>query len=354
MGSMKAAIFLGPRNIRWQTVPTPEIKPGWVLLKVKTTGICGSDLHIYKGERPFPTKDGAERGLHVLGHEFSGEIHKTTQESDGLQEGCRVGVEPIIGCHKCQWCRIGDYNLCANACFIGFHFAGGMAEYCAVPSNNCLILPNEVSFQSAAMLDCVAVAVHAAKKAEISIGDSVAILGAGTIGLLTLQVAMLEGAKEVHISGTHDFQLEKAKKLGAKDAVNARKESVVQKVLASTDGEGVDKVIETAGGGAEVFSDAIGISCKGATIVTLGDFVGPISLDMTRFLRKELVLRSAWGYGCYGHKKEFGISLDMLAQRRIRTEELITHTYSLTQVEEAFEAALNREKTKAIKVQMTV
>lgn len=349
---MKAAVFYGPQNIKWETVSKPKIKPNWVLLKVKATGICGSDIHIYKGEKHFPTESRVERGLYVPGHEFSGEIHKAPQEYDNLQDGCRVGVEPIISCQKCRWCRMGDYNLCENVRFVGFHYAGAMAEYCAVPAKNCLILPSEVSFQAAAMLDCIAVAVHATNKAEISSGNSVAILGAGTIGLLTLQIALLEGAKEVYISGTHDFQLEKAKNLGAKSAINARKESVAEKVLASTDREGVDKVIETVGGSADVFSDAVAISRKRATIITLGDFVRPIPMDMTRFLRKELVLRSAWGYSYHRHRKEFEISLDILSQRRIRAEELITHTYHLAQVEEAFEAALNKEKTKAIKVQM--
>ncbi len=156
----------------------PKVKPNWVLIKVHATGICGSDLHFYK--KTFtPIISEVGKGKYVPGHEFSGEVYKVGSSVKSLKEGDRVGVEFIVGCGKCCWCNVGWYNLCENYELIGFHHIGGMAEYCTTPAENCFILPNNVSFESAVMLDCVAVALHATNKAEIHSGDDVAIIGAG-------------------------------------------------------------------------------------------------------------------------------------------------------------------------------
>jgi len=352
MQRMKAAVFYGPRDIRLENVKVPKVKPNWVMLKVRATGICGSDLHLYKEKMSIPVISEIGKGKYVPGHEVSGETHRLGSKVKGLKEGDRVGVEPIVGCGKCRWCRGGWYNLCDNSKLIGFYYMGGMAEYCAARAENCFKLPDYVSFEEAATLDCIAVALHAVNKAKICSEDSVVILGAGTIGLFALQVALVEGAREVYITGTHDFQVEKAKKLGATAAINVKKESFVEKVMEITDGQGVDKVIEAVGGTANTISDAIEITRKRGIIVTTGVFTEALPIDFFKFLKKELVLTSAWEYSYHTYKKEFEISLDLLAKRKITAEELITHKYSLERVKEAFETALNKDKTRSIKVEI--
>jgi len=349
---MKAAVLYGPRDIRLETLSVPKLKPNWVLLKVHAAGICGSDLHFYRGETSIPVLSKIGEGKYVPGHEVSGEIYRIGSKVKSLKEGDRVGVEPLVGCGKCRWCRVGWYNLCENFRLIGFYYIGGMAEYLAVPAKNCFKLPEHVSFEEAAMLDCIAVAIHAINKAEVCCEDIVAVLGAGTIGLSTLQASIALGAREVYITGTHDFQLKVAKELGATATFNVRKENFVEKIMELTNGQGVDKVIEAVGGSSNTISDAIEITRKRGIIVNTGIFVKPMQIDLFKFLTKELTLNTAWGYGYWTYRKEFEVSLDLLAEGKISAEKLITHRYPLEKVKDAFETALNRKETKSIKVEI--
>lgn len=352
MEKMKAAVLYGPHDIRIETLDMPKLKPGWVLIKSKASGICGSDLHLYKQKTSIRVVSEIGEGKYVPGHEASGEIYRIGTDVKGLKEGNRVAVEPLIGCGKCSWCRVGWYNLCENSRLIGFYYIGGMAEYFAAPAEKCFKLPENVSFEEAATLDCIAVAVHAAKCAEICNEDRVAVLGAGTIGLFATQVAAVAGAKEVYTCGTYDFQLKIAKKLGATAVINVRKENVIEKIMDLTDGQGVDKVIEAVGGESQTISDAIEITRRRGTIVMTGVFLKPMPLDLFTFITKELKLVGAWGYEYWTYRKAFEIALDMLADNKIDAETLITHKYPLEEVSEAFETALNKRDTKSIKVEI--
>jgi 2-desacetyl-2-hydroxyethyl bacteriochlorophyllide A dehydrogenase len=352
MKRMRAAILYGPKDIRLESIEMPKVKPDWVLIKVRATGICGSDLHFYK-EKPFvPIISEIGKGRYVPGHEFSGEVYKLGLKVKGLKEGDRVGVEPIVGCGKCQWCKVGWYNLCEHYKLIGFHFIGGMAEYCVAPAENCFKLSDNVSFESAAMLDCIAVAIHAVNKAEIRGGDSVLIVGAGTIGLFALQAALIQGASDVYVVGKYEFQLEKARKLGATAVINAKNENFSEKIMEITSGKGVDKVIEAVGGASSVISDVLDVTRKKGTIVTTGIFTRPLSIDFFKILTKELTITSSWGYCYFDRRKEFEIALDFLAKEKINTQELITHKYPLEKVSEAFETSLNKDKEKSMKVEI--
>lgn len=352
MDKMKAAVLHGPRDVRLENIDISRLEPEWILLKVGATGICGSDLHIYKEKTSIQVISQLGQGKYVPGHEVSGTIFRVGSKVDGLEEGDRVGVEPLIGCGKCRWCKVGWYNLCENSKLIGFYYNGGMAEYCAAPAENCFELPDHVSFEEAATLDCIAVALHAVNKARICTEDTVAVLGSGTIGLFALQLALAGGAKEIYITGTHDFQLEKAKQLGATAAIDIKKENLAAKIMEITGGKGVDKVIEAVGGISNTVADAVDITRKKGTIVTIGIFTKCPPIDMFKLLTKELVLTSAWGYAYYTYRKEFEISLDLLAKKKVNAQELITHKYPLEKVKEAFETALNKDKAKSIKVQL--
>lgn len=352
MEKMKVAVFYGPKNIQIKRLKMPKLKPNWVLIKVHAAGICGSDLHLYKEKTSIPIVSEIGKGKYVPGHEFSGEIYKIGSKVKNLKEGEKVVVEPLIGCGKCHWCRVGWYNLCENSRLIGFYYIGGFAEYCAVPAENCFKLPKNVSFEEAATLDCIAVAEHAVNTARVNTEDSVAVFGAGTIGLFAVQAALNAGAREVYAIGTHDFQLEMAKKFRVSATINAKREKAVDRIMELTDKLGVDKVIEAVGGEASTIVDAIRILRRRGVLIVTGIFVKPMPIDMFGLLTKELSLIGAWGYSYWTHKKEFAISLDLLAKGKIDAKSLITHKYTLEKINEAYETALNKEKTKSIKVQI--
>jgi len=349
---MRAAVFYGPKDIRIEKVNVPRLQPSWVLLKVRASGICGSDLHLYKEKTPFKIESELGEEKYVPGHELSGEIIELGSEVTDLREGDRVAVEPQVGCGSCRWCKVGWYNLCANFKLIGFYHLGGFAEYCAVPSENCFKLPENVSYEEAATLDCISVGVHAVSKARVSNEDTVAVLGAGTIGLFALQTAIMAGAKEVYIVGTHGFQLDIANRLGASIAVDARRENVVEKMMELTDGRGVDKIIEAAGGELSTLVNGIDMARRRGVIVTTGIFVKPTPINLLGLLTKELTLSGSWGYGYGTHVKEFATSLELLAKGKVSAKPLITHRYPLERVSEAYDVAMDKERTKSIKVQI--
>lgn len=352
MEGMKVAVLYGPKDIRIEKIDVPKLQASWVLLKVRASGLCGSDLHLYKEKTPFKIASELGEGKYVPGHELSGEIVEFGSKVTELEEGDRVAVEPEVGCGRCHWCEAGWYNLCADFKLIGFYHLGGFAEYCAVPSKNCFKLPNNVSFEEAATLDCISVAVHAVNKAGVSNEDTVAILGAGTIGLFALEAAILAGAREVFVVGTHGFQLELANRLGASAVIDARKENVVEKMMELAGGRGVDKIIEAAGGESSTIANGIDMARRRGTIVTTGIFVKPMPIDLLGLLTKELTLAGAWGYAYWTHMKEFAISLDLLAKGKVVAKPLITHRYSLERVSEAYETSIDKERTKSIKVQI--
>jgi L-iditol 2-dehydrogenase len=229
-----------------------------------------------------------------------------------------------------------------------------MAEYCAVPADKCFKLPDNVSFEDAALLDCISVAEHAVKLAQVSNEDTIAVSGAGTIGLLAVKAALLAGAREVHAIGTHDFQLKVAKDFGATSTINALTQKPVDRINELTGGSGVDKVIEAVGGASSAVSDGLSMLRRRGTLVTTGIFTKPITIEPFGFLTKELVMRSAWGYEHWTHMKEFALSLDLLARGKLDAKRLVTHRYPLNEAPTAFDAALNKEKSKSIKVQIVM
>lgn len=352
MGKMKAAVFYGPNDIRIENVDVPRLQPDWVLLRVRASGVCGSDLHLYRQKTSIKIESELGEGKYVPGHEISGEVYEVGANAQDLGEGDRVGVEPLVGCGKCEWCRVGWYNLCANSRLIGFYYLGGFAEYCAVPQEKCFKLPKNVSFEEAATLDCIAVAEHAVKRARVCNEDAVAILGAGSIGLFATQAALIAGAREVYVVGTHDFQLEIARKFGATSTINARREKPADRIMELTGGRGVDKAIEAVGGEASTVADAVGMLRHRGVLVVTGIFVKPMPIDMFGLLTKELTLTGAWGYEYWTHTKEFAISLELLASGKIDAKTLITHRYTLDELSEAYEAAINKERTRSIKVEI--
>jgi len=353
LGKMKAGILYGPRDLRVEEIDIPEVPAGWVLLKVRAGGICGSDLHLFKEKTFIPISSVLGEGIYVPGHELAGEVEKLGEGVESLQEGDRVVVEPTINCEKCDWCKIGSFNLCENSGLIGFYYIGGLAEYCIAPAHKCFKLAKKTSFEEAATIDCIAVAARAVKRAKVSLEDTVAVLGAGTIGLCSAQLAKLAGAREVYITGTHDFQLKTAARYDVTATINARKENAIERIMELTSGKGVDKVIEAVGGTAPVIDDGVNMVRRQGIIVATGIFLDQIPINMFSLVTKEARLTGAWGYAYWNHLKEFDVSLGLLESGKIDAKSLITHKFPLEKISEAFEVALEKGSSQSIKVQIT-
>ena len=237
---MKAGVVHAKNDIRYEEIDKPKAEPGKVLIKVKYTGICGSDIPRVNG-------DACHYFPNVLGHEFSGVVEEIGEGVTMLKPGDRVAGVPLVPCMKCTDCQKGNYSLCKHYSFIGSREFGSFAEYVSVPERNAVKFEEEVSFEKGAFFEPATVALHGLRRLDYKGGKNVAILGGGTIGLMTAQWAKIFGAKSVTVFDILDERLELAKRLGADYGVNSSKENFMDHVNEITDGRGFDYVYETAG-----------------------------------------------------------------------------------------------------------
>ena len=248
IATMLAARLHGPRDLRLEQVPHPGPPgPGLVLVRVSCTGICGSDLHSFADGRIGDTSVATPL---ILGHEFSGIVEAVGEDGEdgrfeSLQPGVRVAVDPAQPCHRCEFCEQGHPNLCRRLHFCGNHpDSGSFCEWMHMPARSCFPVPEDIDDESAALLEPLGVAIHAVDLAKLRVGSSAAVLGAGPIGLLILQVARLAGADPVYVTDRLPWRLAAAAKYGA---VPIRSdEDPVALLKAETAGRGVDVAIEAA------------------------------------------------------------------------------------------------------------
>ncbi len=323
---MKSLVFGGPHDVRFGEWEEPSILPGQVLIKVAACGICGTDLHVYKGlPAAWPVPG-------IRGHEFAGTVLASADDVEGFQDGDRVVVQPLVYCGQCRFCRAGQTNLCANMYLIGGEQPGGFAEQVAVPASSLFKVPENLSLKQAALVETLATSVHAFEQNQSGILRSVAVLGAGAQGLFAVQLARLAGAKLIAVSETVPHRLAVAQQLGATNAINAGQEDVVEAILALTDGEGVDLVIEAAGKVA-TRQGATQLLRPGGTAIFLALGAELTSIDFMSLVPKELHLR---GTQCYTDA-DFSLAIELLANGEIIVDPLITEM-SLENGPAAFEA----------------
>jgi L-iditol 2-dehydrogenase len=337
--TMMAAVLYAPGDLRYEKAKIPLIKEYEVLLRVKVAGNCGSDLQriMVEGTYHFPC---------IPGHEFSGEIVKVGKDVKNVIVGDRVTSIPLIPCMKCEWCLQGQYNMCEDYDYLGSRSNGAFAEYVKVPASNVIKLPENVDFEDAAMMDPAAVGLHAIKRAGgIRIGETVAILGAGPIGMLICQWAKIMGAKKLIASDIVNEKLQIIKSLGIDVIINAKEEDVVERILKETGGFGADMIIETAGS-VQTHIQSLQATRKRGKVIHVGRAYKDILLPdavFTRIYRKELNVYGSVNFNFANHDNEGKIAVQYMSMGRIKPKILISHRLLLRDIAETFSKMYYKE-----------
>ncbi|MCP1101906.1 L-iditol 2-dehydrogenase [Aequitasia blattaphilus] len=237
---MKAAVVVANEDVKYMEVEEPSAGPGEVKVKVKMSGICGSDIPrvLHNGVHFYPI---------VLGHEFSGDVVEVGEGVTKTKVGDRVSGAPLVPCMKCEDCQKGNYSLCKNYTFIGSRVQGSNADYVVIPEANAVVFDASIPYEQGAMFEPSTVALHGVTCNDYQGGEYVAVLGGGTIGMFTMQWAKIFGSKKVVVFDISDERLELAKRLGADAVINTSKENYMEEALALTEGKGYGYVFETAG-----------------------------------------------------------------------------------------------------------
>lgn len=343
---MKAAVLYAPGDFRVEEAPRPTAGPNEAVVTVRSVGVCGSDLG-----RIMHT--GAHRMPIIPGHEFSGEIKTLPREYRGpLKPGDRIAVVPIIPCRSCPPCQSGNFGLCEHYDYIGSRRNGAMAQEVAVPLENLLAIPPELSFHDGAMLEPAAVTLHGMRISEVSAGDKVCVLGCGTIGLLAVQFAKIMGASFLIASDISPDKRILAMKLGADIAVDPMKDNLEEVVREHTAGLGCDLVVETAGTPQTQRTCPLFARYKGR-ILLLGTAHREICFDPAvyeRILRKELTLTGSWNsYSAPFPGVEWEACIGYTVSGRLQLPPLVSHTVALEELPE-MTAAMSRGELSYTKV----
>jgi L-iditol 2-dehydrogenase len=334
LADMLAARLHGPRDLRVERVPAPgPPAPGEVLLRVRTTGVCGSDLHLYQDARIGATSIEAP---FVIGHEFSAVVEAAAPGAlDGWHQplaiGTRVAVDPAQPCGHCELCDLGHPNLCVNLHFCGnYPDAGSLCEWLHMPARSCYPLPDAIDDTLGALIEPLGVAIHAIDLARIRVGDTVAIVGAGPIGLLVLQLARLSGASVVFAADPLGPRLTLAERWGGRPVPCAGDDPAVA-VMRDTGGRGVDVAIEAAWADASI-EQAAAMARLGGRLILVG-IPGDDRLEMQHSTarRKGLTVRM-----CRRMKHVHRRAMDLILRGRVDLAGLVSHRFTLAEAPEAF------------------
>jgi len=350
---MKAALKTAEGTFDVTEVEAPKLEnPDWVLARIKVAGICGTDLRHWKKEEP-------ELECKIMGHEMAGEIVEVGREVKNLKPGDRVVIETVLGDGTCNWCRVQKYNLCPHLYPVRMESVSrAFAKYVLAPQNKFYKLPDHVSFEEATLLDTFSVCMHAIQLSGIKINDKVVVIGAGPIGLAQLQLAKACGA-DVLITDIVDSALELAKELGADMVVNTKDKDAYDAVMQFTDYRGADISFECAGGPTmeQTLEQATHYARIGGKVVIVGGFdkgKTSISLEWQRIQMGEIKLIPSASYSYWDIYPEMQMCLDLLAKGKINAKKMITHSFSLDEINKAFETAEDKQHTGAVFVALTI
>ncbi len=332
--TMKALVFYGPGQINLETMPIPKARPGEVVIRVTLTTICGTDLHILKGE--YLVKPGL-----VIGHEPVGVIHEIGEGVTGYQVGDRVLVGAITPCGQCNFCLSGNWSQCGGA-IGGWKFGntidGAQAEYLRVPyaQANLAKIPNELTDEQVVLLaDIASTGISAAESADLQIGDTVAVFAQGPIGLCATAGAKLKGASLIIAVESDPVRIQMSRRMGADAVFDFNQHDVVEEIKHITGGRGVDVAIEALGTQG-TFENALRVLRPGGTLSSLGVYSGKLSVPLEPFaagLGDHKIVTTL----CPGGKERMRRLMELVRQGRLDLTPLLTHTFPLDRITEAYQ-----------------
>ncbi|WP_339312788.1 NAD(P)-dependent alcohol dehydrogenase [Paenibacillus sp. FSL M7-0896] len=333
----RACYMTDLKQMAMKEIGMPVAQAGEVIVKLEVVGICGSDVHYLEYGR---IGDFVVDGDFILGHECAGEVVELGPGVKHLKVGDRVALEPGVTCGQCEFCKSGKYNLCPDVQFLATPpYHGCLMDYMAFPENMAFKLPDNVSSKEGALVEPLAVGLHAAAQGGVKLGDRVVILGAGCIGLVTLLASKAYGATEIVVVDIIEKRLEAALRLGATRVINARQEDVLEVIAAWTDGAGVDKVIETAGSEHTVKQTPYLVK-RGGTIVLVGLAAKDIiDFDFMQIMFKEADIKSVFRY-----RNLYPAAIGAIADGKIDVKGIVTHEFGFEETQQAFDYVINNKE----------
>lgn len=334
---MKALVLKQYRHFAIEDFPVPELQADEVLVRVRACGICGSDVHGMDGS------SGRRIPPIIMGHEAAGVIAEIGAAVTGWKKGERVTLDSTVSCGECWYCRRGQVNLCENRRVLGvscgeYRRHGAFAEYVAVPARILYHLPENLSFEQAAMVEAVSVAAHAVERMPLALGASVAVVGTGMIGLLVVQVLRAKGCGKIIAVDLDEGKLKLASKLGATHTIGAGEPELQQKIRALTDGRGADAAFEAVGLAVTV-KTAIDSVRKGGSVTLIGNLKPQVELPLQSVVTRELTL-----IGSCASAGEYPACLDLIASGKINVTDFISATPPLEEGAQWFERLYAGEK----------
>lgn len=321
---MKALLLSEYKKLEVADLPQPQPGADEVLVRVEACGICGSDVHGYDGT------SGRRIPPIVMGHEAAGTIAAVGAAVEGYKAGDRVTFDSTVYCGQCEYCRRGEVNLCDRRQVVGvscgdYRRAGAFAEYVVVPQRILYHLPEGLSFPEAAMLEAVSVALHAVRLSELKGGETALVVGAGMIGLLTLQAARAGGAARVIVADIDATRLKLAKEMGADEVLQLSGAELVAEIMKLTGNKGVDVALEAVGRN-ETVSVAIDSVRKGGTVTLIGNISPEVTLPLQKVVTRQLRLQ-----GTAASAGEYPQAIELMMQGKILVKPLITAVASLNE-----------------------
>lgn len=324
---MKQAVMTEPGHIQFYDVDKPTPKDNEVLMQTCRIGVCGSDIHVYHGLHPYTSYPV------VQGHEVGGVVAALGKNVTGLKVGDKITFLPQVTCGECYPCTHGMYHICESLKVMGFQTGGAAQEYFILPAENVLKLPDSMSLDEAAMIEPIAVTVHALVRGGGAAGRRVVVLGAGPIGNLTAQVAQASGAKAVMITDISPYKLDKARECGIEYVVNTAQEDLGVAIQREFGPEKADLILECVGIEATM-TDAINTARKGSTIVVVGVFGRKPAVDLGLVQDRELSLVGTLMY----QKADYERAIELVASGKMVLDKMITHRFPFADYLAAYHA----------------
>ena len=335
---MLQQVMTAPHTIEFREVPAPVPAPGDVLIKIKRIGICGSDIHVYHGQHPF-TKFPVTQG-----HEVSGQIAALGADVTQFQIGQKVTIEPQLVCGVCHPCRHGKYNLCEELKVMGFQTTGAASEYFSVDAARITALPQEMSYDEGAMIEPLAVAVHAANRAGDIAGRKIAVLGAGPIGILLAQSVNALGAGQTMITDISDYRLSVARQCGVDFCVNTAKKDFNEALVECFGADKADIIFDCAGNDITI-NQAIRSARKGSAIILVAVFSKMANVDLAVLNDRELLLDSSMMY----RHEDYVRAIDIVQQKKVQLNPLMSKHFAFREYQAAYQYIDdNRELTMKV------